>query len=440
MKLLNRERVDGTNITIGKRVYYRNKIKRVSRGYTAEYRDATGRQVCESLGTRSCLEARRMAVEIFTRLQEGRPRVVDAKLKVEELIDAYFEMAKAKGVAKKTEWKYRTHLDKLKEFCRQRRITLAHRFSREAFFAYRQWLADQDYADKTIYGALTLAKQVFKWGFQEGKLREYRLDAARIAKARAKPQPYFTTDQVELIIANSERTERVAFATLAYAGLRIGELEQLQWADVQRDRGDLGMFYIRRGGSNGTTKDKDHRFVPIHPRIRPLLDALSRTSERVFPEITERRLLKRLKEICHQIGLANPDQYKLHSFRHHFASLCANHRVAHRKALAWLGHSSSEILDLYYHLHDADSQAAMKSLADDTFDGSAESAEGGFEGNLRATGQSTIEKTPQAPEVRELVDALCGATERAGFEPAVPVRAHGISNAARSATLAPLRL
>ena len=35
-----------------------------------------------------------------------------------------------------------------------------------------------------------------------------------------------------------------------------------------------------------------------------------------------------------------------------FASLCANHRVAHRKALAWLGHSSSEMLDLYYHLHD----------------------------------------------------------------------------------------
>ncbi len=360
-------------------------------------------------------------MEIFNRLQEGRQRVVDAKLKVDELVDAYFDVAKAKDVAKKTEWKYRTDLDKLKEFCRQRRISLAHRFGREAFFAYRQWLADKGYADKTIYGALTLAKQVFKWGFQEGKLRGYRLVAARIAKARAKPQPYFTTEQVELVVANSERAERVAFATLAYAGLRIGELEQLQWSDVQRDRGDLGMFHIRRGGSNGTTKDKDHRFVPIHPRIRPLLDALPRTGEQVFPDITERQLLKRLKETCHEIGLANPDQYKLHSFRHHFASLCANHRVAHRKALAWLGHSSSEILDLYYHLHDADSQAAMKSLADDTFGGTAENAGSGFEGTLRAKGRSTIEKKPQAPEIQELVDALCGPTERAGFEPAVQV-------------------
>ena len=58
----------------------------------------------------------------------------------------------------------------------------------------------------------------------------------------------------------------------------------------------------------------------------------------------------------------------------------------------------------------------------------------------RGDRQSTIEKTPQVPELQELVNALYRATERAGFEPAVPLRAHGISNAARSATPAPLRL
>ena len=47
-------------------------------------------------------------------------------------------------------------------------------------------------------------------------------------------------------------------------------------------------------------------------------------------------------------------------------------------------------------------------------------AEESSEGNLRAMGQSTIEKKAQAPEIQELVDALNGATERGGFEP--PVR------------------
>jgi len=58
-----------------------------------------------------------------------------------------------------------------------------------------------------------------------------------------------------------------------------------------------------------------------------------------------------------------------------------------------------------------DHQAAMEALADDTLvregltdgsDVSAESAEVGFEGNSRATGQSKIEKTPRAPGVQSL--------------------------------------
>ena len=68
-----------------------------------------------------------------------------------------------------------------------------------------------------------------------------------------------------------------------------------------------------------------------------------------------------LKDACVACGLGH--RFKVHSFRHHFASLCANHQVAHKKALAWLGHSSSDILDLYYHLHDDDSQQAMQALA-----------------------------------------------------------------------------
>ena len=110
------------------------------------------------------------------------------------------------------------------------------------------------------------------------------------------------------------------------------------------------MIHVRRGGSAGTTKDKDDRFVPIHPKIALMLGPAKKKTGLIFKSITERRLLKRLKELCEQCEFENPRQYKLHSFRHHFASLCANHHIAYRKALAWFGHSSSQMLDLYYHL------------------------------------------------------------------------------------------
>jgi integrase len=101
--------------------------------------------------------------------------------------------------------------------------------------------------------------------------------------------------------------------------------------------------------------------------MRPAFDTpMDRTQKQTLltPVIAERRLLKRLKKLCGRCDFKNPRQYKLHSFRHHFASLCANHNVAYRKALAWLGHSSSEMLDLYYHLHDEDSRNAMIALAE----------------------------------------------------------------------------
>ena len=75
--------------------------------------------------------------------------------------------------------------------------------------------------------------------------------------------------------------------------------------------------------------------------------------------------------------------------------------------------------DLYYHLHDEDSRQAMMALAQ--VGDEAESNQGNTlppEATLRATGQSTIEKTSEVPEVQELVGCLNELAERAGFEPA----------------------
>ena len=197
------------------------------------------------------------------------------------------------------------------------------------------------------------------------------------------------------------------------------------------------MFHICRGGPTpGRTKDKDDQFVPIHPRVRPLLETFPRAGDLVFPGVTERNLLKRIKGICREIGLSNPDKYKLHSFRHHFTSLCANHQIAYRKALSWLCHSSSQILDLYYHLHDDDSQAAMKALAADRFDEPVSDTdperpvESPGEGTLRAMEGSKIESLSQTFEGDEFVRALDSLTERAGFEPAVRLPVHSISSRA----------
>ena len=71
MKLANRERVDGTNITIGHRVYYKGSKAKISKRYAAEYRGLDGKQRSQGLGTTSKSQARRLAIEIQQQLEKG---------------------------------------------------------------------------------------------------------------------------------------------------------------------------------------------------------------------------------------------------------------------------------------------------------------------------------------------------------------------------------
>lgn len=371
MKLHEPERVDGTAVTIGRRVQYRKidglRCEQVGSTFTAIYKDADGRWRQDGLGTTNRREARRMAIEIQHRLESRRTRPMAETLTLAETIERYEAECAAKGLAPKSLAKYRADLGKLREFARTHQIKTLAQFNEANFYRFRQWLVGTThkqgvtYAPKSVAATLTVAKQLAKWAWRTGLARDYILANATIPTAKARPQPCFTTSQVERLLELATEPDRTALAILAYTGMRIGELEQLTWADVLLDRGELGMLHIRRGGSAGTTKDKDERFVPIHPRIRGMIESIPRSGDRLMPGVTERRLLASLKRLCTEANL--PTHFKLHSFRHHFASLCANHHVAYRKALAWLGHSSSDILELYYHLHDDESEAAMRALA-----------------------------------------------------------------------------
>ena len=156
------------------------------------------------------------------------------------------------------------------------------------------------------------------------------------------------------------------FAFLAFTGVRIGELQELEWEDV-----DLlqNVVHVHRGGSSGRTKNKQDRFIPIHhKKLKPILQRLPQTSQLVFPmpdskEVSQKKLLRHLKRLCEECGFKKPWQYKLHTFRHFFASYCAQQNMSYKYVLEWMGHSSSAILDMYLTMNDRQAQAAMNTIS-----------------------------------------------------------------------------
>jgi len=192
------------------------------------------------------------------------------------------------------------------------------------------------------------------------------LESLRFEKVKSPKQPCFTIEQVELLISNVEGWAVPMFATLAFTGMRIGELQQLCWEDIDLDR---NVIHVHCGGSSGRPKDKQDRFIPLHARkLRPVLQSLPRLSKLVFimpdgKKVSEKKLRAYLKNICTQCGFQNPWQYKLHTFRHFFASYCAQQNLSYKYVLEWMGHSSSDILDMYFTMNDRQAQAAMNSVS-----------------------------------------------------------------------------
>ena len=80
-------------------------------------------------------------------------------------------------------------------------------------------------------------------------------------------------------------------------------------------------------------------------------------------QVSSKKLRRYLKSLCKQCGFENPKQYKLHTFRHFFASYCAQQNMSYKYVLEWMGHSSSAILDMYFTMNDRHSQNAMNSLS-----------------------------------------------------------------------------
>jgi site-specific recombinase XerD len=108
-------------------------------------------------------------------------------------------------IALKTRWKYKADLDKLEAYCSEKGIRWAGRFSETDLYSYRAWLKGRGYAGKTVEAATVLAKQMLKWAWRQRMLRDYRLAVASFPRAKAEPQPCFTSGQVDALIHTGDR-------------------------------------------------------------------------------------------------------------------------------------------------------------------------------------------------------------------------------------------
>lgn len=241
---------------------------------------------------------------------------------------------------------------------------------------YGKWLEDRDYHDKTQYIELTVLKQALKWMVGEELLPPTSNFRLPLKKPTGTSTYCYTQDEVRAIIAHCRAGEELHWladvvVALAVTGLRIGELAELRWSDIDLEKDLIRLTDTTRRSRKSkrqearTTKTHRDRTLPIHSELRPILERLPRLPDnRVFhgphdgkikPDtvrnVLTREVLTPLAKKFPAVGdVPGITSGRLHSFRHFFCSMSADSGIPEQMLMSFLGHRDSEMIRHYYHM------------------------------------------------------------------------------------------
>ncbi|MEG8989722.1 site-specific integrase [Ignavibacteria bacterium 4148-Me] len=186
----------------------------------------------------------------------------------------------------------------------------------------------------------------------------------KLPKQQVNEKKFFDNHSFISLISNEKnRKLRLLFLFDFYTGLRLGEIANLKWQDV-----NLKGKYISVGNENFQTKSRKVRKVPLNDVALSILEELksmSHNSSYVFCKsnsfpFTTDYISKRFKKLLRANGY--DENYSFHSIRHSTASNLACIGVPIPIIQQILGHSDIKTTMIYTHTNFNDVLSAIQKL------------------------------------------------------------------------------
>lgn len=312
-----------------------------------------GRWTMKTLDAETLTEARRERASMLAGLREGRIAAPAAAT----FADVFAEHQEARKLSDRTRAHERHLLDRhLDDFKRRRvqEITASEiaRRLRELGDTYSPWTCVAVY--RILAGTFALA-------VRRGVVTRNPIDglapSERPKQRNAKRVAVLDAATIARLVASSpSKRWKAAVGLGGYAGLRLGEIRALRWADVDRKGGTITV--TRSMLPDGTPKapktEAGARTVPMLPALRRLLVDWQVRSPHAQPHdlviatadgkpVAERNLRRALDDAKEKAGLDSlEERLSWHSLRHSFASLLATDLELPATTLARLtGHSDA---------------------------------------------------------------------------------------------------
>jgi len=227
----------------------------------------------------------------------------------------------------------------------------------EGYIPYR--VKEEGCGVKTAYTDALVIKNALKWGSKASRglltvnpASDWETKEPVLPKRRM-----YSAPEVQKLEKGVRPWLRPIVITLAWTGLRIGELVNLRWKDVDFKQGVLNI----RIREDWAPKGRADRVVPLHPKVEAVLKKQP-VGEFVFRgrrggHLKETFTLKCLK--ADQVALGMP-QGDLHGFRRFFATSMLQAGVQVEMVRQWGGWKSLETMLRY--LADIDVKDSVKAM------------------------------------------------------------------------------
>lgn len=149
---------------------------------------------------------------------------------------------------------------------------------------------------------------------RDPRIKNYANDEDFKIRIQQNPPETLDQDEIKKILNYFDSRggmPRIAFRLLLYTGLRLGEMMNLKWTDINLDKKTL----------SAGTKTKEARTIPLSDKIISYLKELPQETDRVFdngaggPLYHRKHWYRLLQEACAIMGVR---RHSIHSLRHTF--------------------------------------------------------------------------------------------------------------------------
>jgi integrase len=213
------------------------------------------------------------------------------------------------------------------------------------FADVQEWVAGSGLKASSIRQYLSTLRAVLDYAGLTGEANPARDSRLRLPRQEHEVVEPPTALDVDAIISNVPKRHRLPLRVLEQTGMRVGELHQLEWQDVDV----AGSRFRVRHGKTASAR----RWVAVPAwlmvEVQETCPPDDRTAERrVFPGFTPGAAKNAMRKACESARIAH---FHPHDLRHRYASVKIAEGVPVTQVAAQLGHSRNSLtLDTYSHV------------------------------------------------------------------------------------------